>query len=143
MVEVLLDYVCDVGFVHSGFGPIGNRTHHSPVSERLPLRYAWCDTFHRSHNSGIGIQQFSMVSATFLAGLAASLNNVGDTIRLFMYLRVPLSTIFGRRFVLLLSSLLCVGSYCWKATATSYSSFMGAAILTGFAAAPAEVERFQ
>lgn len=40
--------------------------------------------------------------------------------------RVPISSIYGRRVVLLASTLVCLGSHIWRATATSYWSFMGA-----------------
>lgn len=66
--------------------------------------------------------------------------NIEDTNHLPIHAKVPLSIKFGRRNVVLLSlSLLCIGSYCWKATATTYSSFIGAAALTGIAAGPTMV----
>ena len=54
--------------------------------------------------------------------------------------RVPLSTTFGRRFVLLMSTLVSLGSMIWRAEADSYSSFMGAAVLAGIGTGPGEVE---
>ena len=54
--------------------------------------------------------------------------------------RVPLSTSFGRRPVLLASTLVCFGSAIWRARAQSYGSFMGASVLNGLAAGPAEVD---
>ena len=52
--------------------------------------------------------------------------------------RVPLSTSFGRRPVYLVSLLICFGSAIWRAKAQTYGSFMGACVLNGIAAGPAE-----
>ena len=54
-------------------------------------------------------------------------------------LRVPLSTSFGRRPVYLASLLICFGSAIWRAKAKTYGSFMGACVLNGIGAGPAEV----
>jgi predicted MFS family arabinose efflux permease len=48
--------------------------------------------------------------------------------------RVPISTSFGRRPVLLFSSLICMGSCIWRARAQTYGSFMGACVLNGIGA---------
>ena len=53
--------------------------------------------------------------------------------------RIPLSTTFGRRPVLLASSLVCIASNIWRAEAKTYSSFMGAAVLSGIGTGPCEV----
>lgn len=53
--------------------------------------------------------------------------------------RVPIQTSFGRRPVLLASSLICLGSMIWRARAQTYGSFMGACVLNGIGAGPAEV----
>ncbi len=53
--------------------------------------------------------------------------------------RVPISTAFSRRPVLILSTLICFASNIWQALAKDYSSFMGACILNGIGAGPAEV----
>ena len=58
---------------------------------------------------------------------------------IYRILRVPLSTSFGRRPVYLASLLLCFGSAIWRARAQTYGSFMGASVLNGLAAGPAEV----
>ena len=55
--------------------------------------------------------------------------------------RVPLSVTFGRRFVLLVSTLISLGSMVWRAEADSYSSFMGAAVLAGIGTGPGEVRK--
>ena len=54
------------------------------------------------------------------------------------FIWVPLSTSFGRRPVYLASTLVCLGSAIWRARATSYGSFMGASVLNGLGAGPAE-----
>ncbi|KAI1848466.1 hypothetical protein JX265_008752 [Neoarthrinium moseri] len=54
------------------------------------------------------------------------------------FLWVPLAATFGRRPVMIFSTLICAVSSIWRAQATSYNSFMGAAILNGVAAGPCE-----
>ena len=50
-----------------------------------------------------------------------------------------MQTAFGRRPVLLLSTLICLVSNIWRALAKDYRSFMGACILNGIGAGVAEV----
>ncbi|KAK5167931.1 hypothetical protein LTR04_006839 [Oleoguttula sp. CCFEE 6159] len=52
--------------------------------------------------------------------------------------RVPISTSFGRRPVYIASQLICFGSMIWRARAKTYSSFMGACVVNGIGAGPAE-----
>ncbi|ORY08452.1 MFS transporter-like protein [Clohesyomyces aquaticus] len=54
------------------------------------------------------------------------------------FIWVPLSTSFGRRPVYLLSQLINIGSNIWRAKAGSYGSFMGACVINGIGAGPAE-----
>lgn len=54
-------------------------------------------------------------------------------------IRVPIQTSFGRRPVLLASTLICLASNIWRAEAQTYRSFMGACVLNGIGAGPAEV----
>ena len=63
----------------------------------------------------------------------------GFSIDTFRYSRIPLSSTFGRRPVLLASALVSLASSIWKAKATTYSSFMGACVLNGLGAGPGEV----
>ncbi|OIW24795.1 MFS general substrate transporter [Coniochaeta ligniaria NRRL 30616] len=51
---------------------------------------------------------------------------------------VPISTSFGRRPVLILSQIVCLASHIWRAKASSYNQFMGAAVLSGIGAGPGE-----
>lgn len=54
---------------------------------------------------------------------------------------IPISDTFGRRPVLIFSSIVCLASNIWRAKATTYGSFMGACVLNGFGAGPCEVGR--
>lgn len=54
------------------------------------------------------------------------------------FLWVPIQTSFGRRPVLLFSTLICMGSCIWRARAQSYGSFMAACVINGIGAGPAE-----
>ncbi|KAF2227323.1 serine/threonine kinase 16 [Elsinoe ampelina] len=54
------------------------------------------------------------------------------------FIWVPLSSSFGRRHVLIASNLICLASMIWRARAMSYGSFMGACVLNGIGAGPAE-----
>ena len=54
------------------------------------------------------------------------------------FIWVPISTAFGRRPVYIFSQLVCLGSSIWRARATTYGSFMGACVLNGIGAGPAE-----
>ena len=54
---------------------------------------------------------------------------------------MPLSSTFGRRPVLLASTLLSLVSSIWKAEARTYNSFMGACVLNGIGAGTGEVRR--
>ena len=49
-----------------------------------------------------------------------------------------MQTTFGRRPVLLLSTLVCLVSNIWRAVAKDYRSYMGACILNGLGAGVAE-----
>lgn len=55
--------------------------------------------------------------------------------------RIPIQASYGRRPVLIFSTLICLVSNIWRALATSYGSYMGACILNGFGAGPAEVRQ--
>jgi MFS family permease len=54
------------------------------------------------------------------------------------FIWVPLSSSFGRRVVLIASQLICLASMIWRAKAQTYGSFMGACVLNGLGAGPAE-----
>ncbi|KAF1831749.1 MFS transporter-like protein [Decorospora gaudefroyi] len=54
------------------------------------------------------------------------------------FIWVPISTSFGRRPVFLASQLINFGTSIWRAKANTYGSFMGACIVNGLGAGPAE-----
>lgn len=54
------------------------------------------------------------------------------------FIWVPISSSFGRRPVLIASNLVVLASMIWRARATTYNSFMGACVLNGIGAGPAE-----
>ncbi|KAF2735351.1 MFS transporter-like protein [Polyplosphaeria fusca] len=54
------------------------------------------------------------------------------------FIWVPLSTSFGRRPVYIASQLICFATSIWRARAVSYGSFMGACVVNGIGAGPAE-----
>ncbi|WAO93384.1 MFS domain-containing protein [Fusarium falciforme] len=54
------------------------------------------------------------------------------------FIWVPISTCFGRRPVYIFSNLICLASMVWRARAQTYGSFMGACVLNGIGAGPAE-----
>ncbi|KAF3388537.1 hypothetical protein F1880_004511 [Penicillium rolfsii] len=54
---------------------------------------------------------------------------------------IPIQTSYGRRPVLIFSTLICLISNIWRALATSYGSYMGACVLNGFGAGPAETSQ--
>lgn len=54
------------------------------------------------------------------------------------FLWVPISNAWGRRPVLIISQIICLASYAWRAKATSYDSFMGACIINGIGSGPVE-----
>lgn len=58
------------------------------------------------------------------------------------FIWVPIQTAFGRRPVLIFSMLVCFASMIWRAKAKTYGSFMGACIVNGIGAGPAEVWSF-
>ncbi|EED16212.1 conserved hypothetical protein [Talaromyces stipitatus ATCC 10500] len=54
------------------------------------------------------------------------------------FIWVPIQSCFGRRSVMIISTLICLASSIWKAKATSYSSFLGGCVLNGIGAGPSE-----
>lgn len=66
-------------------------------------------------------------------------NNATELSFLLGLHRIPIQTSYGRRPVLIFSTLICLVSNIWRAEAQSYGSYMGACVLNGFGAGPAEV----
>ena len=104
-----------------------SRTHVSSVDGGLQLQSSGCRPIHRCLYPCIGLLKLHLVGALFrLLSSRLSRN------------RVPISTSFGRRPVLLASQLICFGTSIWRAKAQSYGSFMGACVVNGIGAGPAE-----
>jgi MFS family permease len=85
--------------------------------------------------------QFPYYMIAFNCSLADAVQFTGVCILVLgfsNFIWVPLSTSFGRRPVLILSQCVCFASMIWRARATSYNSFMGACVLNGIGAGPAE-----
>jgi hypothetical protein len=107
----------------------------SPISSKFltPISSEWCDLpALPSWFSGSVISSGQDCLGSLCLGLMLNIS-----------CRVPLQSTFGRRPVLLMTTLICLASNIWKARATSYSSFMGACILNGIGGAPAEVSYTQ
>ncbi|KAL3445285.1 major facilitator superfamily domain-containing protein [Aspergillus insuetus] len=84
---------------------------------------------------------FPHMMASFNTDLAAVVNFTGVCILVLGFSNffwIPMQATFGRRPVLILSTLVCVVSNVWRATATSYRSQIGACVLNGFGAGPSE-----
>ena len=54
------------------------------------------------------------------------------------FIWVPISSTYGRRIVLLSSTLICIAANIWRATTPSYGGFIGSTVLNGIGAAPTE-----
>ena len=107
--------------------------HASSAGGRFPLGLGKRGSIHRGFHPGFGLQQLHLV---IHSNHYASVGSCTDRVD---HLRMPLSSAIGRRPILLLSSLLALGSSIWKARATTYGSFMGACVLNGIGAGPGEV----
>ncbi|KAL3464884.1 major facilitator superfamily domain-containing protein [Aspergillus heterothallicus] len=84
---------------------------------------------------------FPHMMASFNTDLAAVVNFTGVCILVLGFSNffwIPMQATFGRRPVLIFSTLVCVVSNIWRATATSYRSQIGACVLNGFGAGPSE-----
>ncbi|KAJ5666669.1 hypothetical protein N7462_011078 [Penicillium macrosclerotiorum] len=84
---------------------------------------------------------FSDLMEAFNSDLAAVVQFTGVCILVLGFSNffwVPISDTFGRRPVIIFSSLVCLASNIWRAKAVSYGSFMGACVLNGFGAGPCE-----
>jgi hypothetical protein len=70
--------------------------------------------------TGTGIIALGFSNFIWLVDVALKMKEITDLNR------VPIQTCFGRRPVLIFSSIICFASLIWKAKATSFDSFMGA-----------------
>ncbi|KAL2851341.1 major facilitator superfamily domain-containing protein [Aspergillus pseudodeflectus] len=101
-----------------------------------------------SFSQGLGplalAPMFPQLMESFDADLAAVVKFTGVCILVLGFSNffwIPIQTTFGRRPVLIFSTLICVVSNIWRATAKSYGSYMGACVLNGFGAGPAETSQ--
>ncbi|CAI7643864.1 unnamed protein product [Penicillium glandicola] len=87
---------------------------------------------------------FPQLMEAFQSDLAAVVQFTGVCILVLGFSNffwIPIQTSYGRRPVLILSTLICLVSNIWRALATSYGSYMGACVLNGFGAGPAETSQ--
>ncbi|KAL5344125.1 major facilitator superfamily domain-containing protein [Aspergillus crustosus] len=101
-----------------------------------------------SFSQGLGplalAPMFPQLMESFDADLASVVKFTGVCILVLGFSNffwIPIQTTFGRRPVLIFSTLVCVVSNVWRATAKSYGSYMGACVLNGFGAGPAETSQ--
>ncbi|KAL6703650.1 hypothetical protein ACN47E_009424 [Coniothyrium glycines] len=84
---------------------------------------------------------FPALMETFNTDLAGAVRFTGICILILgfsNFIWVPISTSFGRRPVFLISQLINIGTSIWRAKSNTYASFMGACIVNGIGAGPAE-----
>ncbi|KAL4923699.1 putative MFS transporter [Aspergillus undulatus] len=87
---------------------------------------------------------FPHIMETFHSDLASVVKFTGVCILVLGFSNffwIPIQATYGRRPVLIFSTLVCVVSNIWRATAKSYGSYMGACVLNGFGAGPAETSQ--
>lgn len=119
-------------FVQYGVRTFGSGSNVSSIDGILQLGSGRRRAVHRRVYFGARIQQFLLVRFP-PAALRDSILRVG--------LRVPIQTAYGRRPVIIFSTLICLVSNIWRAVATSYGSYMGACVLNGFGAGPGETSQ--
>lgn len=88
------------------------------------------------------------LAPTFPSYIEAFNSNIADVVKFTgvailvlgfsNFIWVPISSTFGRRPVYIFSNLIVFASAIWRARANSYNSFMGACVLNGIGAGPAE-----
>ncbi|GAD92932.1 MFS transporter [Paecilomyces variotii No. 5] len=98
-----------------------------------------------SFSQGLGplalAPMFPQLMESFNASLADVVQFTGVCILVLGFSNffwVPMQATFGRRPVLIFSTLICCVSNIWRAKAMTYGSYMGACVLNGFGAGPAE-----
>ncbi|GKZ35881.1 hypothetical protein AbraIFM66950_006681 [Aspergillus brasiliensis] len=127
--------------------PQPSQSPHDPLNwSRKWKMSAICLSTAVSFSQGLGplalAPMFPQLMEAFDADLAAVVKFTGVCILVLGFSNffwIPIQTAYGRRPVLIFSTLICLASNIWRAMATSYGSYMGACILNGFGAGPAEV----
>ncbi|RLL99197.1 hypothetical protein CFD26_101285 [Aspergillus turcosus] len=146
------EIMADVGSLHfvkssdRVLVPQPSQSPHDPLNwSRFWKMSAMCMTTAMSFSQGFGplalAPMFPQLMKSFDADLASVVKFTGVCILVLGFSNffwVPVQAAFGRRPVLIFSTLICLISNIWRAVATSYGSYMGACILNGFGAGPAE-----
>ncbi|KAH8805277.1 MFS transporter [Xylogone sp. PMI_703] len=149
--EIMAD-VGEARFVHSGNSsesvlvPQPSNDPHDPLNWNRKWKFtamflATLATFTQAMGPLAIAPQFPALMESFDRSLADVVDFSGICILVLGFSNffwVPMQTAFGRRPVLIFSTLGCVAASIWKAKAKSYASFMGASVLHGFAAGPGE-----
>lgn len=146
------EIMTDVGAHHFVKGSSGvlvpqpSSSPHDPLNWSLKWKtLAICASTSVSFTQGFGplalAAAFPYYMQDFDCSLADAIQFTGVSILVLgfsNFIWVPLSTSFGRRGVMLTSQIICLGSMIWRAEARTYNSFMGACVLNGIGAGPAE-----
>lgn len=156
-IEILpgTEVMADIGSHH--FVKSGDRSHrvlvpqpsndkHDPLNWSLKWKIAAIVAAHSvTFTQGFGplslAPMFPDYIAAFHTSLASAVQFTGVAILVLgfsNFLWVPISSSFGRRPAYIFSQLICFGACIWRARANSYNSFMGACVLNGIGAGPAE-----
>lgn len=131
---------------HSVLVPQPSDSEHDPLnwSPKWKFLAMMCSTL-VSFSQGMGPLALAPMFGDYIQAFDSNLTNVvqftGVAILVLgfsNFIWVPIQTCFGRRPVLIASTLICFGSSIWRAKANSYNSFMGACVLNGIGAGPAE-----
>ncbi|KKZ61866.1 hypothetical protein EMCG_03655 [[Emmonsia] crescens] len=118
----------------------------SPFWKTTAMFLSTAVTFSQAFGPMALAPMFPQLIHDFDTDLAGAVNFTGVCILVLGFSNlfwVPLQTCFGRRPVLILSTLVCLVASIWRGLATSYGSFWGASILNGFGAGPAETAQPQ
>lgn len=117
-----------------GFGPLAL----APMFPQMMQSFN-CDLAGVVRFTGVCILVLGFSNFIWFVTLSAEMN---PGVLTCLY-RVLIQSSFGRRPVLIISTLICLVSNIWRAVAKDYGSFMGACILNGIGAGPAEVSILQ
>lgn len=144
---MILWYVClisvQLGWIRVNADPCQNWSRPWKV---IVISLASLNTFAQGWGPLALAPMFGHLAKSFDSDLAAVVRFTGVCILVLGFSNffwIPMQSVFGRRPVLIFSSLVCLVSNVWRAVATSYGSYMGACVLNGFGAGPAEVRLFE
>ncbi|KAF2689817.1 MFS general substrate transporter [Lentithecium fluviatile CBS 122367] len=134
------------GAHHTVLVPQPSADPHDPLNWSTPWKIACITsaavvTFTQGFGPLALAPMFPALMEAFECDLAGAVQFTGVCILVLgfsNFIWVPISTSFGRRPVYLASQLINFGTSIWRAKATSYNSFMGACVVNGIGAGPAE-----